>query len=342
MRIGITIGDPAGIGPEVILKALQRSLGDGVEPVIFGSRQVLERTDRLLVKAVSDYQPLIGHFDAMRGADDSVAQGALGLIEVLPNLDASDIPFGERDPRAAQLQLAAFHSAVTAIQEGHIQAIVTAPWTKELFRTIDMPPVGHTEILAEAFDAPDHVMMLAGPALRVALVTTHVPLVKVGEHLTHERLEAVIRTTAADLTRLFGIGHPHIAVCGLNPHAGEFGVMGVEEGEIIRPVVNSLAAQYAQDFELSGPYASDTLFARYRGARQPFDAVVCMYHDQGLIPLKLLHFGESANITLGLPVVRTSVDHGTAYDIAGWGVADAGSMRYALELAISLARRISK
>ncbi len=340
MKIGITIGDPSGIGPEVILKALQAPLPEGVEPVIFGSRQVLERTDRLLVKAVTGYQPLTSRFDTMHGADDTVEPGAIGVVDVLPNLDGSNIPFGERDARSAQLQLAAFHSVVTAAQQDEIAAIVTAPWTKELFRAIDMPPVGHTEILAEAFDAPEHVMMLAGPKLRVALVTTHIPLARVSEELTPQRIEQVIRTTANDLGRLFGVKQPDIAVCGLNPHAGEKGVMGVEEDEIIRPVVNKLADELSDTVELSGPYSADTLFARYRGGRQPFDAVVCLYHDQGLIPLKLMHFGESANITLGLPVVRTSVDHGTAYDIAGWGVADAGSMRYAIDLAVEMARRV--
>ncbi len=341
MKIGITMGDPSGIGPEVILKALQNGLADDGEPVVFGSREVLERTDRLLVKAVSGYEPLAGRFDPMHGPEDHVEPDAIGIVDVLPNLEASNIPFGERDARSAQIQLASFHSAVTASQEGHIAAIVTAPWTKELFRTIDMPPVGHTEILAEAFGATDHAMMLAGPRLRVSLVTTHVPISRVSEHLTHSRLEDVIRTTVKDLTRLWGVEHPDVAVCGLNPHAGEKGVMGVEEEEIIRPVVNRLAEELSDDVELSGPYSADTLFARYREGRAPFDAVVCMYHDQGLIPLKLMHFGESANITLGLPVVRTSVDHGTAYDIAGWGVADAGSMRYALKLAVEMAERIA-
>lgn len=340
MKIGITMGDPAGIGPEVILKALQRPLPEQAEPVIFGSRQVLERADRLLEKTNDDYTPLTGRFDMLRHAADTVEPGAIGVLDVLPGLDCCDIPYGERDARSAQLQLAAFHSVVTAAQEGCVSAIVTAPWTKELFRAIDMPPVGHTEILAEAFQAPDHVMMLAGPLLRVALVTTHVPLSQVSDQLSADRLAAVIRTTVDDLKRLFGVRQPRVGVCGLNPHAGEKGVMGHEEDELIRPVVARLADEFGDAADLSGPYSSDTLFARYRDGNQPFDAVVCMYHDQGLIPLKLMHFGESANITLGLPVVRTSVDHGTAYDIAGWGVADEGSMRYAIELAVEMAERI--
>jgi 4-hydroxythreonine-4-phosphate dehydrogenase len=340
MKIGITIGDPSGIGPEVILKALQEPLDADVQPVIFGSRAVLERVERLLIKAKTDYESLVDRFEPVDALEAAANPEAIGVVEVLPNLDTTHIPFGERNERSAQLQLAAFHRAVTASQRGEIDAIVTAPWTKELFRIIDMPPVGHTEILAEAFHAPDHVMMLAGPRLRVSLVTTHLPIDSVSQHITAERIKAVVRTTAADLKRLFGIAQPDIAVCGLNPHAGEFGVMGSEEQETIGPALQELAEEFGEEVELSGPHSSDTLFARFRDGRRPFDAVVCMYHDQGLIPLKLLHFGNSANITLGLPVVRTSVDHGTAYDIAGWGVADAGSMRYAIEVAIDMARRL--
>lgn len=341
MKIGITIGDPSGIGPEVILKALVHPLPDDVQPIIFGSRAVLERTDRLLDRAKGEYTTQVDRLVSIDSLEHPAAPGKISVLEVLPNLDTSRIPCGERNERSAQLQLAAFHHAVTASQRAEIDAIVTAPWTKELFRIIDMPPVGHTEILAEAFDAPDHVMMLAGPRLRVSLVTTHVAINQVSAHLTAERIESVVRTTAADLGRLFGVEHPKIAVCGLNPHAGESGVMGNEEKDLIGPTVEKLRAELNGQVELSGPYPSDTLFARFRDGQKPFDAVVCMYHDQGLIPLKLLHFGDSANITLGLPVVRTSVDHGTAYDIAGWGIADAGSMRYAIEVAIDMARRLA-
>lgn len=341
MKIGISIGDPSGIGPEVILKALQAPLDEGVHPVIFGSRAVLERVDQLLVRAKKGYQSQLSRFEFSDDLGHQVAPGHIQVVEVLPKLDTSRIPFGEQNARSAELQLAAFHRAVTASQQGEVAAIVTAPWTKELFRTIDMPPVGHTEILAEAFHAPDHVMMLAGARLRVSLVTTHVPIARVSEILKAERIQSVIRTTIADLERLFGVSTPKIAVCGLNPHAGESGVMGSEEEQIITPAITELAEELGERAELSGPFPADTLFARYRAGEAPFDAVICIYHDQGLIPLKLLHFGESANITLGLPVVRTSVDHGSAYDIAGWGVADPGSMRYAIELAVDMARRIA-
>jgi 4-hydroxythreonine-4-phosphate dehydrogenase len=177
-------------------------------------------------------------------------------------------------------------------------------------------------------------MMLAGERLRVSLVTTHVPLSRVSQELTSQRVEQVIRTTVSDLRRWFGIEAPQIAVCGLNPHAGEAGHLGLEEREVIEPTLARLAGELGEGVGLVGPLPSDTLFARYGGGSAPYDAVICMYHDQGLIPLKLLHFGESANLTLGLPVLRTSVDHGTAYDIAGRGQADASSMRYAMELAV--------
>ena len=206
--------------------------------------------------------------------------------------------------------------AIAHARRGHIQAITTAPWTKEIFRLIDAPPTGHTEVLAEAFEAPEHVMMLAGPRLRVALATVHVPLARVSQELTRARLRQVLETTARDLRRLFGVDVPRIAVCGLNPHAGEHGVMGTEEAEVIGPTIEECAEALGAAAELVGPLPSDTLFGAFRQG-QPYDAVVCMYHDQGLIPLKLFHFGESANLTLGLPIVRTSVDHGTAHDIAG-------------------------
>lgn len=342
MKIGISMGDPSGIGPEVILKALQTPLADGVTPIVFGSHAVLMRVDELLLNAKTEHESLADRLELVEDLDAEVEPGNIAVLDVLPKLKTDKIPFGERDERSAQLQLAAFHRAVTASQDDAIDAIVTAPWTKELFRLIDMPPVGHTEILAEAFDAPDHVMMLAGARLRVSLVTTHLPLDDVSGALKSERIQSVIRTTAADLKRLFGVENPDIAVCGLNPHAGELGVMGDEEQTMIAPALKELAVELGDTVELSGPHPADTLFARYRDGRQPFDAVICMYHDQGLIPLKLLHFGHSANITLGLPVVRTSVDHGTAYDIAGWGVADPGSMRYAMELAVDMVGRLKR
>lgn len=199
-----------------------------------------------------------------------------------------------------------------------------------------LPMTGHTEILGEMCGA-NPVMMLAGDVLRVSLVTTHLPLRDVPAALTDAALDHTLRVTAGDLEDQFGICAPRIAVCGLNPHAGESGKMGREDVDRIAPAV---ARAVDAGIHAVGPLPADTLFSQFtRGGDAPFDAVVAMYHDQGLIPLKLLHFGRAANITLGLPIVRTSVDHGTAHDIAGAALADTGSLEYALELARQISRR---
>lgn len=339
MNIGITIGDCAGIGPEVILKALQTPFADRIRPVVFGSVEALEREDRRLEQQVRGYRPLRERF-APQITFESIEPDAITVVEVCPQLDLSDLPTGQHDARCAHVQLEALIAALNAAQTRKIDAVVTAPWTKELFTTIGKPVVGHTELLAEFFGIPESVMMLAGPRLRVALVTTHCALADVPTLVSEAQIDQVVRTTVQDLGRLFGIGQPRIAVCALNPHAGEGGAMGNEEIEILMPAIQGLRRSLGGAAEIVGPLPADTLFARYGGDRTPFDAVVCMYHDQGLIPLKLLHFGESANITLGLPIVRTSVDHGTAYDIAGKGLAHPGSMRYAISSAISMAQRL--
>ncbi len=339
--LAITMGDGAGIGPEIILKALQAPMPESVRVVLYGSRHVLERADARLSNQGGDYHSLSKKFLDFDDIEDIkwsvITPRQIPILEVSQDIKGiEEITPGKPSAAAAHLQKRALDKAIEDAKTGDVHAIVTAPWTKELFRLAKMPAIGHTEVLAEAFDAPEHVMMLAGPRLRVALATTHVPIRKVHEALTEERLEQTIRTTSRDLKRWFGIRRPHIAVCGLNPHAGEHGVMGVEEDEMIRPLIERLQKDLYGEARLVGPLPPDTLFARYHGDKSPFDAVVCMYHDQGLIPLKVLHFGESANITLGLPVLRTSVDHGTAYDIAGQGIAHAESMRYAMELAVTL------
>ena len=296
MRIGITVGDAAGIGPEVIEKALAARRAADV--VVYGSRDVVD-----------------GEFE---------------VVEVLPD-PIPKIQKGEPSPVCARLQLAALEAAMDDASAGRIDAIVTAPWTKSLFETIDRPATGHTEVLAERFGCEaSHVMMLAGDVLRVALVTAHVPLREVASLITVDRVLTTIEVTGRELRSSFGIAQPRIAVCGLNPHASERGHLGREDLDVVEPALR-LARE--RGWRVSGPFPADTLFPRFRGEEAPFDAVVAMYHDQGLVPLKLRHFGESANITLGLPIVRTSVDHGSAWDIAGRGVADESSMRYAIELA---------
>lgn len=310
------MGDPGGIGAEVILKALRAMKSCDFEAVIYGSSQILEFED-----------PLLGDGPEME------------VVDVAPEISWSKRPVGPTGERGAILQGRALDAAMKAVDNQEIDAIVTAPWNKALFAAIDEPVVGHTEVLSEYFGVDDTVMMLAGARLRVALVTTHVAVAEISDLVTPDALESTIRVCARALQSRFGIEAPRLAVCGLNPHAGEKGHMGREEIDVIAPVISRLNRQWEQDaIALEGPFPSDTLFARFR-EDAPYDAVICLYHDQGLIPLKLLHFGGSANITLGLPVIRTSVDHGTAYDIAGQSVADAGSMKYALEMAHQMVRR---
>lgn len=331
VTLGVTMGDPGGIGPEVILKGLDKAMSVEGPVVIFGAKAVLGAEERRLVDAGLLDGPIIG--------GEQHRQGAVEVAEVAPEFDWPSRPVGPTGPPGAVVQKRALDEAMNAVDAGEIDAIVTAPWNKSLFAEIDEPVVGHTEKLAAYFGVDDEVvMMLAGPRLRVALVTTHISIDEVPEAVTGAEIERTAGVTARALRRRFGISRPHIAVCGLNPHAGESGHMGREELDVIEPAVDDLSTRWeAEDVEFGGPMPADTLFAKFRNDA-PYDAVVCMYHDQGLIPLKLLHFGQSANITLGLPVIRTSVDHGTAYDIAGESVADPGSMIYAMETAARMVR----
>ena len=230
---------------------------------------------------------------------------------------------------------AAYESIVRAVDDartGQVDAIATAPVNKEAFRLAGLRWAGHTDLLAHLTGAPDVAMMFYSDVLRVVLATVHIPLSEVPRALTLESLERTIALTARELPR-FGIARPRIAVAGLNPHAGEHGLFGREEQTVIAPAV---ARSCERGILVSGPFPADTLFVRAH--RGEFDVVVACYHDQGLIPVKLLAFGTAVNVTLGLPIIRTSVDHGTAFDIAGKGVADAGSMIAAVLLAARLAR----
>ncbi len=317
IRIGLTVGDPAGIGPEIILKALAASApGSGPaapdaswEPVLYGSR---------------------GVFDATAARLGLPAAGC-ALVDALPGVHEEVVP-GVGTPYAARLQHGALTAAIDDALAGRIDAVVTAPWTKALLATAGLPATGHTEVLAARCGVERPTMMLAGDALRVALVTTHLALRDVPDRLDGAEILAHLRTVHAELRLGFAIDAPRIAVCGLNPHAGEGGIMGTEDDAVIAPAIRQARAE---GIDASGPHPADTLFARV--VRQgTHDAVLAMYHDQGLVPLKLHHFGASANLTLGLPIVRTSVDHGTAYDIAGKGIADASSLRYAIDMALRL------
>ena len=223
--------------------------------------------------------------------------------------------------------------AVSDAQRGHVDAVATAPVNKEAFRLAGLPWNGHTDLLAHLTGAPHVAMLFYSDVLRVVLATVHLPLAEVPRALTRGSLEATIDLTSRELPR-FGIAAPRIAVAGLNPHAGEHGLFGREEETTIAPAI---AACRERGVDVSGPFPGDTVFVRAR--RGDFDVVVACYHDQGLIPVKLLAFGRAVNVTLGLPIVRTSVDHGTAFDIAGRGIADSESMIAAVLLAARLARQ---
>jgi 4-hydroxythreonine-4-phosphate dehydrogenase len=241
------------------------------------------------------------------------------------------IAVGRLSAEAGRAAYDAIVSAVNAAMAGRVDGVATAPINKEAFALAGLPWRGHTELLAHLTGAPFAAMMFHTDVLRVVLATIHVPLSEVPRLLTQATLEQVIRLTARELPR-FGCEAPRLGVCGLNPHAGEGGVLGFEEQRVLEPAI---AACRRDGIAVAGPFPADTLFVR--ASRGEWDAVVACYHDQGLIPVKLLAFGRSVNVTLGLPIIRTSVDHGTAFDIAGRGIADHGSLVEAIRLAARLA-----
>jgi 4-hydroxythreonine-4-phosphate dehydrogenase len=325
--VAVTMGDPAGIGPEVILKALaDAEVGECCRALILGDTGVLERTRRQgrgypKISAWRHGEPLLPLLDT-------------GSVVVCP---LSNLGPGESRPGVASK--AAGHAAYRYIRVaaklalmGVADAIATAPISKHSLIDAGYKYPGHTELLAELSGARECRMMLVGKGLRVVPVTGHVPFAKVPRALTIENILTTIELTHTCLQDRFGIRKPRIAVAALNPHAGEEGIFGNEEIELIRPAVK---AALKKQMDARGPYPADSLF--HHAARGDYDAVVCMYHDQGLIPLKLHHFFGGVALTLGPPFVRTSVDHGTAYDIAGKGKADATSMKEAILLAARLA-----
>jgi len=299
--IAVTTGEPAGIGPELAAALLGEPWPARI--VLVGDRDLLaHRAGRPVAEANLLHVPL-----------------------AVPSMP------GRLETANARYVLALLDAALEGCASGRFDAIVTAPVHKGVINDAGVPFTGHTEYLAERTGAPLPVMMLTGGGLRVALATTHLPLSAVSAALTGERLATVLRTLDADLRGKFGIAAPRILVCGLNPHAGEGGHLGREEVEVIEPTLRALQAEGLQ---LTGPVPADTAFLPERLAGH--DAVLAMYHDQGLPVLKRAAFGHGVNVTLGLPVIRTSVDHGTALDLAGTGRADPGSLREALRLAIEL------
>lgn len=324
--LGVTMGDPAGVGPEVIVRALaEKRVWDWCRPLVLGDIKVIEQAHRLLGLDLS-----IRTLDP--GAEPT---GRPGILQVLPLSE-----LGPKDMTPGRPTIAGGRAAARYIEIGaamaldrRIQGLVTAPISKESLNKAGYKFQGHTQMLAHLAGGPQVVMMLAGPRLRVALVTIHVALKDVPSLLSIDGIVTTAEITHEALRRYFGLARPCLAAAALNPHAGESGLFGREEEEIIAPAV---AKAREKGLDLAGPFPADTLF--HQAANGRFDAVVCMYHDQGLIPLKLLHFKDGVNITLGLPFIRTSVDHGTAYDLAGTGKADQTSMLAALKTAAEMAR----
>jgi 4-hydroxythreonine-4-phosphate dehydrogenase len=308
-RVGITLGDPAGIGPEIVAAALAAAPA-AWRPhlVVYGDREVLERGARTAGVALPPEVGVIGD-----GTGDGVEPG-------------------RPDERGGAAQVGYLEAAVAAARRGEIAAIATAPISKTWARRAGFAFPGHTEMLAARFGAADVVMLFAGPRMKVALATVHVPLAEVARTLTTAGLRTTLAIVARALVADFGIAAPRIGVVGLNPHAGEAGLLGAEERDVIAPALAPLPPA-----RLSGPLVPDAAFRDL--VEQRHDALVAMYHDQGLIPVKLIDFDEAVNVTLGLPIVRTSPDHGTAYDIAGTGRARPVSMQRALALAVELAGR---
>jgi len=312
MVIAISCGEPAGIGPEVAAKAWE-ALRHEVPLLWIGDPAHLPKG--------TAFQPVA---DAAEAADVSAQ-----ALPVLAHDFGPSVVAGHPNPAHAQLVINAIATAVQLAQQGHVDAICTAPIHKAaLIDGAGFVYPGHTEYLAALADRQRVVMMLACDMLRVVPVTIHIPLADVPQALTARLLTDTLLITHAALRRDFGILRPRIAVAGLNPHAGEDGKMGQEEIDMIIPVLNALRAE---GMDLRGPLPADTMF--HPAARAKYDVAVCMYHDQALIPIKTLDFASGVNLTLGLPFVRTSPDHGTAFDIAGTGLADASSMIAALRMA---------
>lgn len=318
------MGCPVGVGPEIILRFFDslREVEMPAAPVVLGDLGVLQRAAVLLG---SKSQPIAWNID------EAVAPGTVPVLE-LSRLDAEKLEWGKPTKESATAMAEYIRRAAAGALAGDFSAIITCPISKKALNEAGIWHPGHTEMLATLTRANRYRMMMAGTRLRVVLVTIHKPLAEVSQLLTAENILSCIRMTADGLRQDFALKKPRIAVAGFNPHGGEQGLFGREEIEIIEPAVR----QYEGEAVVSGPWPPDTIF--YKAANGDFDAVVCMYHDQGLIPFKLLHFKDGVNVTLGLPIVRTSVDHGTAYDIAGKGLADAASLRSAWLLALDIAR----
>jgi 4-hydroxythreonine-4-phosphate dehydrogenase len=322
LPIAVTMGDPAGIGPEIVAASFTDPRAD--------ARALVIGDPTIMARAIG----IVGAKLSLNIVDNpAAAQFAPGTIDLVPaSALPADLPFGEIRAEAGQAAYDYIRRAVALALTGKVGAIATAPIHKEALRKAGVPYPGHTEMLADLTRAPHHAMMLFNDELRVLLVTIHLSLADAIRSLTIEK-ELVAMRLADMAARQLGVAAPRVAVAGLNPHAGENGLFGREDLDIVRPAVEQARAE---GIDASGPWPGDTVFMQARQGR--FDIVVAQYHDQGLIPVKYLGIEHGVNVTVGLPFVRTSVDHGTAFDIAGTGKASAVSMRVAIEQAALMMR----
>ncbi|NLD37267.1 MAG: 4-hydroxythreonine-4-phosphate dehydrogenase PdxA [Desulfatiglans sp.] len=319
---GITMGDPSGVGPEIITKVLcEDDIFRVCRPIIIGDPGVLAyyADKSVMIKEIVSPEEAVGQ------------KGKLEVIRV-SSLEKADFVPGKPTATGGKAMVDYILSAVDMTMKSKLSAMVTCPINKALMNRAGFNFEGHTELLAHLTNTDDYVMMLAGDKLRVTLVTIHCALRDVPDKISIENIVKTISITALSLKRDFGISSPCIAVAALNPHAGEEGMFGTEEITSIRPAIQKAINM---GIDVTGPLPADTLYPK--AVTGQYDAVVNMYHDQGLIPLKLIHFSDGVNVTLGLPIIRTSVDHGTAYDIAGKGIADHMSLKAAILMAARMA-----
>jgi len=325
IKVGITIGDFNGIGMEVIIKTLANTkITEMCTPIIYGSSKVLSYHKNIV--GINDFQ-----FQTQSSAE-RVYDGKVNVVNCWE--DTVNITLGRESEESGRFAFASIQAATADLKRGLIDAVVTAPINKKAMQMANFPFPGHTEYFTQELGSKESLMLMVNDNLRIGLVTNHLPLRDVAEHVTKEKIVQKLRIFHKTLTVDFGIERPTIALLGLNPHAGDNGAIGEEEDKFIRPVI--IEAKKKGTMLVMGPYSADGFFGS--GAYRKFDGILAMYHDQGLIPFKALSFGNGVNFTAGLKGVRTSPDHGTAYEIAGQNEADPSSFRQALFTAIDIAR----
>ena len=325
-KIGITMGDPTGIGPEIIVKALSaKEPFQFCRPIVFGDREVLSRAIRM--------QSLSATLEVIEEIPEGGYFPEKIFLFPLSQLKIASLQVGQPDRACGEAMVKYIEEAVKWVRIGELDALTTCPINKQAMNVAGYSFPGHTELLAHLAQVPSVAMMFLGSRWKIVLVTTHLPLKDVSKWITATRILSVLRLTDEGMKKYFGIPHPKIAVLGLNPHCGEEGLLGEEEKREILPAI---AEAKSLGMDVRGPFPADSFFDL--SGRYTYDVVVSMYHDQGLIPVKMLDFKEAINFTLGLPFIRTSVDHGTAYDIAGRGLADPTNLVKAIFTAANLSK----